>query len=178
MSPLPRALPGLRGPVPRACRRAAQPGHQYRAHPEPWPPPPQSGAAPQEDLRPHGWAGGGHEGPPRWLVWVPHPHPPRVLRVCIWRWEAVRGSSCSPALPSRGQLRPRLWGQGCRGGRRTLRQWDHFYETEHTCLPRGWGRGEHAVLHACSLVGSPQSPTLLPAAPPYLYIRTHFSYVS
>lgn len=116
--------------------------------------------------RPDGWYGS------------PTPTRPGSCQSAFGGGRLSGGTPCSPALPSRGQLRPGLRGQGCRGGWRALRQWDHFYKTEHMCLPPGWVRGEHALLHACSLVGSPQSPTLLPAAPPYLYIRTHLSYVS
>lgn len=178
MSPLPHALPGLGGPVQWACWRVAWPGHQHRAHPEPWPPPPQSGAAPRRISGHTDGQGVGMKGHPDGWYGSPTPTRPGSCQSAFGGGRLSGGTPCSPALPSRGQLRPGLWGQGCRGGRRALRQWDHFYKTEHTCLPPGWGRGEHTLLHACSLVGSPQSPTLLPAAPPYLYIRTHLSYVS
>lgn len=125
VSPLPHAFPRLGGPVPWACRRwdkrrspagqATQPGHQRRAHPEPWPPTSSEQGSPQADLRSHGWAGSGHEGPPRGLVWVPHSCPPRVLRVCVWSGEAVGGDSLQPRLAQQRAAGARALGAGAAG---------------------------------------------------------------
>ena len=114
--------------------------------------------------RPHGWCG------------VPIPARPGSCESVLGVGRLWGGAPCSPALPSRGQLGPGLWGQGLQG-------WTEGTQAVGPLLqngahvpahPPGLGEGRRRPPHNCFLVGNPQSPHIpCPQPSPSLYIKTN-----
>ena len=98
--------------------------------------------------RPHGWCG------------VPTPARPGSCESALGVGKLWGGLPAAQPCPAEGSWGLGSGGRDCRGGQRALRQWDHFYKMEHTCLPPHPGLGERRGRppHNCCLVGNPQSP--------------------
>lgn len=100
--------------------------------------------------RPHGWCG------------APTPARPGSSESALGGGRLSGGLPAAQPCPAEGSWGLGSGGRDCRGGRRALRQWDHFYKTEHTCPPpQGWARGEDALLH------TPSFPGRKPTEPPH-----------
>lgn len=78
-------------------------------------PPPQSRAAPRQISGHMDGQGVGMKGRPEGWYGSPTPARPGSCESAFGAGRLSGGTPCSPGLPSRGQLGPRLWGQGLQG---------------------------------------------------------------